>query len=183
MEINKYSLGKIYTIRHPASKKYYIGSTCQKYLSRYFNSNKSAYICGRLTKTVNKLFDIGVDDCYIELLENYPCNDKNELTKREGELIRLHKNNLVNKRIEGRTIKEYCVDNIETKKKYDEQYRIDNSETIKQKRKEYRIDNNDKLKQKQNEKHNCDCGGKYTNANKLQHIKTTKHKKYIESLN
>lgn len=194
MEINKYSLGKIYTIRHPDSEKYYIGSTCQKYLSRYFNKNKSHYISGWLTKTVNKLFDMGVDDCYIELLENYPCNDRNELSKREGELIRLHKNNIVNKRIEGRTpkeyYKEYCKNNNEKikqdKKEYREvnketlkQNRIDNKETLNEYIKEYRVANKDKL----NEKHNCECGGKYTHGNISVHIKSLKHKKYIESLN
>jgi hypothetical protein len=51
------------------------------------------------------------DDCYIELLELFPCNSKEELCKREGELQRLHIDKLVSKRIEGRTRKELLQTN------------------------------------------------------------------------
>ena len=51
------------------------------------------------------------DDAYIELIEECPCNDKNELNRREGQMIR--EMNCVNKRIEGRTGKEYREDNKE----------------------------------------------------------------------
>jgi len=47
------------------------------------------------------------DDCYIELLELFPCNSKMELEKREGELMRLHLSKIVNKHIEGRTKAEH----------------------------------------------------------------------------
>ena len=53
-------------------------------------------------------------DLYIEPLEHFPCQTKEELNKREGELIRIHKNNCVNRRIECRTSREYCEDNKET---------------------------------------------------------------------
>ena len=102
-----YQNGKIYTIRHPDIEKYYLGSTTQALSERFRGHKKNK------DTTVKQLFDLGIDQCYIELLENYPCNSKEELTKREGELIRLHKSNIVNRNIAGRTQKEWMVENKE----------------------------------------------------------------------
>jgi len=161
MNNNKYQLGKIYTIRHPDTDKFYIGSTCQEYLSRRFASHKSDYKSSKLniSKIVTSkiIFDFGFDDCYIELLESYPCNSKEELEKREGELIRLHKNNLVNKRVEGRNIKaygkEYSEEHNEEMKKYREEhkeeikkYREEHKEEIKKYNKKYREEHKEKMK-------------------------------------
>ena len=41
---------------------------------------------------------------------------------------------------------------------------------------------NDTNKDEINEKFDCECGGKYTHANKSAHIKSNKHLKFIESL-
>ena len=48
---------------------------------------------------------IGSDAFHIELIENRPCNNKDELRKREGELIR--ELGTLNARIEKRTNKQY----------------------------------------------------------------------------
>ena len=49
--------------------------------------------------------------CYIELIENFECNNRNELNKREGELIRQYKadNNyiVINKNIAGNHLERY----------------------------------------------------------------------------
>jgi hypothetical protein len=54
-------------------------------------------------------------DAYIELLEQYPCNSREELNRREGSYIR--KINCVNKNIAGRTKKQYRIDNADVIKK------------------------------------------------------------------
>jgi len=51
-------------------------------------------------------------DAYIELIEAYPCNNKEELCKREGEVMRATENT-VNKQLAGRTQKQYNKDNKE----------------------------------------------------------------------
>ena len=102
------------------------------------------------------------EDAYIELIERHPCLCREELLKREGEIIRATEN-CVNKRIEGRTTKEYYRDNIDKIKQYE---------------KEYYRDNIDKIKQQANQKHDCECGGKYTTGGKIQHFKTKKHGEY-----
>jgi hypothetical protein len=101
--VNKYQNSKIYTIRSHQTDLFYIGSTCNS-LSKRFNEHKS-----QNQTSSKKIIDYG--DAYIELLELFPCNSKIELNKREGELIRFYKDNIVNVKIDGRTPKEYCFDN------------------------------------------------------------------------
>jgi hypothetical protein len=118
--------GKIYTIRSPHTEKFYIGSTIQKYLSdRMYTHRKNN------TSSSSEIIKLG--DAYIELIENYKCNTKEELRKREGELIRLNKDNCVNKQIAGRSNKQWREEN----KEYIKQYKLDNEEKIKQYTKEY----------------------------------------------
>ncbi len=68
-------------------------------------------------------------DFYIELYEKYPCNDKAELCKREGEIIR--QIGTLNKCIAGRTKKEYIQDNVDKVKEYQKTYREVNAEKLK----------------------------------------------------
>jgi hypothetical protein len=191
METNKYSLGKIYTIRHPDTDKFYIGSTCEKYLSNRFAKHKSQYK-GILPKTrAVLLFDLGVDDCYIELLETYPCNNKAELEKREGELMRLHKDNIVNRKIEGRTKKEYRTDNKEIIKEHRKEYyetnkeQIDNQhkqyyEVTKDNKHQYYEANKEHILNRQKQLYTCVCGATIQHTEKPRHNKSKKHLKFME---
>jgi hypothetical protein len=144
--INKYNTAMIYTIRSPATERYYIGSTTQK-LCKRFSDHKVKYKLYLDAKhhfvTSFKILELG--DAYIELLEEYECDNKTQLEKREGEFIRIHKDNCVNKRIEGRTRVEYRIDNNDKLSKQYEQYRIDNKDKIKENNKQYRIDNKESL--------------------------------------
>jgi len=113
-----YSEGKIYAVKSKQIDKIYIGSTCQKinkrfgeHKSRYLNSDKNDDYKNR---SVNEILKF--DDAYIELLENFPCNNGIELKKREGEFIK--SNNCVNKLIAGRTNKEWDKENQDKVKEY-----------------------------------------------------------------
>ena len=108
----------------------------------------------------------------IVLIEEYPCQNKDQLHSRERFYIESIK--CVNKIIPTRTVKEYNELNKE-------------SMTIK--RKEYREKNSDKIKayrelirEERNAKSKCECGGKYTKANFCKHIKTDYHQKYLKSI-
>jgi len=118
--INKYQNGKIYTIRSHQTDLFYIGSTIQKLYQRF---SKHKHSLNSLSKEIIKY-----DDAYIELLEFFPCNNKDELNKREGELIRLHKNKCVNIRIEKRSDHEYYEDNKEKIKERNKQYKLNNKD-------------------------------------------------------
>ena len=49
------------------------------------------------------MIDVGVDNVYIELIEAFPCNTKEELLSKEGEWVR--KIGTLNRNIEGRPVK------------------------------------------------------------------------------
>jgi hypothetical protein len=137
-----YSKGQIYTIRcRNDDTLIYVGSTIQP-LHKRFYSHK---IDSKKEKCMNRLLYIEVNgdwtNWYIELYENYPCNSKNELEKKEGEVIRLIGN--LNAKIAGRDKKEYRIDNADKIKEKNKQYKIENANKIKQ----YYIDNSDKIKQ------------------------------------
>ena len=130
-EKNKYHGGKIYTLRSPSTDKIYIGSTTQSLAKR------------KALHKVNKHNEIAqLNDFYIELLENFKCENREELCKREGELIRAN-DKCINKCIAGITQKEYYIDNKENAKEYYE----NNKELIKEKRRAYYADNKEKEKE------------------------------------
>ena len=100
-KINKYQNGKIYNIKTIKTNKVYIGSTIEKINIRFskhkhnfkkFKDNKFEYI--------SSYEILKYEGCYIELIENYPCNSKTELEKREAFHIKNHKN-CVNIKIPG----------------------------------------------------------------------------------
>ena len=106
-----YQNGKIYKLWSPLGDLVYIGSTTQKLCYR-LGGHKKDYKCGYLQATSKLLFDeYGIENVKIELIENYPCNNKTELLRKEGEHIRA--NNCVNKCIAGRTKGEEYQDNKE----------------------------------------------------------------------
>lgn len=163
----EYQNGKIYTIRSFQTEKYYIGSTNHKTLSHRLSKHKSNYkIWLNDKKKYTTSFEIlKYDDCYIELLELCPCNIKAELHKREGELIREHKDSLVNNNIPSRTPKEY---------------QIDNKQKIKDCKAIYRIENKQKIKDYKTQSYHCECGRVIQIDKKARHCKTDIHTDLIK---
>ncbi len=151
-----YSNGKIYSIRfYDNDKLIYIGSTIQ-ILAVRFGGHKRDIKCS-LFQYIQEHYNADFKCCYMELLENYECNNKNELDKKEGEIIRKYKadNNfiVINKNIAGRTQKEYYQDyyqnNADKIKEQIKEYRKYNADKIKEHKKQYQIDNADKIKEYQ----------------------------------
>ena len=181
-----YANGKIYTIRSYLTDNIYIGSTTQSLTKRLsvHKANYKGFIAGNYRNTTSfEIIKFG--DAYIELIEECPCENRNQLCKREGELIRLTA--CVNKNIAGRTKAEYCDDNKEQIKEQLKEYREQNKDKIKEKKKEYYQDNKDKIKlyyqdnkDKINEKFVCECGGNYIHVNKAQHFKSKRHLKFVQ---
>ena len=83
-----YQLGKIYKIVCRITGEVYIGSTCEKTLARRLVAHRSAcnrYIENQEGSKFSSFQIIQRGDYYIELLENYPCNNSDELRKKERE--------------------------------------------------------------------------------------------------
>ena len=111
---NKYNNGKIYTIRCTDNNNLiYVGSTTQPLYKRWYEHKQ---IYNKEGKQYNKLLyikmrELGVDKFYIELYENFKCENIEQLHKKEGEIIRqiatLNKNIAYNEKTrEARNIKE-----------------------------------------------------------------------------
>lgn len=81
---NKYNNGKIYKLVCE-NGYYYIGSTIQK-LNLRFNHHKDIAKTSTL-RVYKHINNIGWDKVYIKLIDNYPCNNKNELNRKEIEYI------------------------------------------------------------------------------------------------
>tara|TARA_R110000868_G_C10487860_1_gene729927 strand:+ start:23 stop:586 length:564 start_codon:yes stop_codon:yes gene_type:complete len=83
--MTNYNNGQIYKIqRKGGSKDNYIGSTTKKYLSERMAGHRYAYEKKTQTCSSGILFDkYGIDNCEIVLIEKYPCNSKDELTRQE----------------------------------------------------------------------------------------------------
>ena len=157
-----YQKGKIYKLWSPQGNEIYIGSTVNS-LAKRLSQHKSYRDCN------SKYLFENYDDVKIELIEEYPCNNKMELNRKEGQHIR--NNKCLNTCIAGRTKKEYYQNNKERIKEKAKEYNKDNKEDIKEREKKYRENNKEHL----NKKFVCECGGKYTHQNKAAHSKTKIH--------
>ena len=182
-----YQLGKIYKMVSPQGLVY-IGSTCEKTLAIRKAKHHAHYISWKAGKchyiSSFKLFEESENEVDIVLLENSPCNNKDELHARER--YHIEHNICVNQRIAVRTQQEWIQNNNEKIKDYHRKYRQQNSEKIKEYNKDsqrkYRENNREKLNAQANRKCICDCGSSYTHCNKTQHEKTNKHQNYINKI-
>ena len=127
---NRYENSKIYKIVDNGFNKTYIGSTTQPLAQRLADHryNYRKYLNGKYSKTtVFSIFDeFGMDNCQIYLLEEYPCENRMQLHKKEGEYIL--NTDCVNKIVAGRTPQEYREQN----KDKTAQYRKDNKDKLNQ---------------------------------------------------
>lgn len=143
-QMPNYKAGKIYAIRSHQTDLVYIGSTTQplsKRLAEHKHKTK--------TKNISSKQLFSYEDVYIELIEDYPCETKEQLNRREGEIIR--NTNCVNKRIAGRTKKEHYEDNRETLIQEKRIYEKKNRDIILERRREYREKNRDRINEKKKE--------------------------------
>lgn len=116
----------------------------------------------------------------IFLVEDYPCERKEQLLMRERLYIENYE--CMNKVIPVRLYDEMIKIKKEYKKKRykeDEEYRNKMIETSSQ----YYHDNTERIKQYKNEKYTCECGGRFTKSHRARHRATKKHQKFISSHN
>jgi hypothetical protein len=148
-----YSLAKIYKLVSNKTEDIYIGSCLMRLSTRLSNHKHTSNHC-----VSKKLF---VNDAIITivLIENYPCNTKNELKARE--LFHITTNKCINKNKpfvcdipygDGKAYKkEYCAINAEQIKSFKKEYYVINAEHIKSKANEYYAINTEQMKSKAKE--------------------------------
>jgi len=210
--MDKYKNGKIYTIRYKNDDTLiYVGSTVVPLYKRLSNhktdSKNPKYEIRQLYKKMN---ETDMKDWYIELYEDFPCERKEQLNKREGQVIR--EIGTLNKQISGRTNKEWREENKEQikekkkehygdnkehyNKKNNEYYKL-NKEQILEKQKEYYKDNKEHHNKKNNEYREnnkekikehasvivlCDCGCSIQKQEIARHKRSNKHLDIMKKL-
>lgn len=139
-----YSKSKLYTIRcRTDDTLIYVGSTLNPLYKRWGDhKSRGNNINGKhynlyVYETIRD--NGGFDNFFIELHESYPCENKEELRKKEGEIIRLI--GTLNSQIAGRTIKEWCKNNTDYVKERNKIYNEEHKEEIKLQRSEHYKDN------------------------------------------
>ena len=198
-----FSKGKIYKITNDYNDDIYVGSTCDTLVRRFTcHKSNSKNINKQSTPLYKLINEIGFDRFRIQLICDYPCEDKYQLRQKEGEYIR--QIGTLNKQIEGRTKQEWCADNKEKRKEQGKIYRMENKEKIKkyleenqeklkEYQKQYRNDHVDKEKEnerKRNDYHQrkneirarmtCECGTDVCKRDLSKHFKTQKHINLME---
>ena len=124
-----YQNGKIYSVRSRSrTDLVYIGSTVRPLSERFASHNKP----GDKTRS-KQIIELG--DAYIELIEDYPCENIEQLNRREGQIQQSIE--CVNRCIAGRTKKEYAQDNKEHIKTRMARYCQDNKDILDVKHKQY----------------------------------------------
>ena len=151
-EDDKYNNGKIYKLVC-TDGYYYIGSTSQMLYLR-LNHHKSASKIGK-SCVYNHINMIGWDKVKIELIEDYPCNNKKELNKREEFYIDKFKSKLClnmisayrSKQNRKEKQKKYFESHKEDIMKYYREYNEENKEKIQTYKALYRLENKEKIQE------------------------------------
>jgi len=168
-----YNNGKIYKIINSENKVIYIGSTTEK-LCKRFSTHKHR---GNGNKII--------------LLENCPCNCREELIKKEQEFIEKYDNllNQLRAYISEEDYKEsmkeykkkYCEENKDKKSEKDKVYYEENKDNKLEKAKIYRGEHKVEISEKAKIKLVCECGCEIRKYDMNRHKKTKKHIKLMET--
>jgi hypothetical protein len=197
-----WSQGKIYRIisNNPEITICYYGSTCQK-LCRRMSSHRAAYKawCAGKKKSSYAIFpyfkQYGIEQFHIELVEDFSCDNEQQLLTQENIYIRGF--DCCNKKS--------AITTPEEKKEQARQWNLDNAEYVKQQRliyarenKEallaqrkihnpnYQDDENNRAKEYREkckaDKMTCICGCKISRTSLSKHLKTKKHISLVQDL-
>ena len=208
-----FSKTKIYKIvcKDVSIPELYVGHTT-KMIKRKYNHKDAC--CKEHKKEYNQYKyqfireNGGWDNFEFVVIEDYPCNNVEEATRRERYWVE-NLNATLNKTLPSRTSKEYYETHKEDIKEQRKEYREKNHDKILEKKKEYYYanqeeqklkskefrethqeyikeyktkwydENKERLSEKNKEKSKCECGMEYTKSNKSRHFKTQFHIDFI----
>lgn len=145
-----YQNSKVYILLNSSNNIAYIGSTVCELSKRMGEHRSNVTQPEKMNRPLYvAMREIGVPKFWISLLEEYPCENKVQLHKREGWHIQKHEGELYNLCVAGRERKEYLSQPIIQKKLHDyhKQYREDNVDKLKELGKDYRAKNEEKIKE------------------------------------
>lgn len=203
-----YKNGKIYKIVSNVTNDVYIGSTCSPLSQRLAEHRRkyNQYLNGKF-HYITSFKVLETNDYSIILMEDYPCEKKEQLLARERLYIQGCDTH-VNKNLPTRTNKEYRQDNQDYFKEYNrnrpnKQERLDkhkqyyeqkkdeileqqkeyyqnHKQDISKQRQDYYERNKEKISENKKTKYVCCCGSEIVKRQKVRHEKSLKHQSYIQ---
>ena len=184
---NKYRNSKIYAVKNNFSSEIYIGSTTTELCKRMVKHRCDAKQRPYLSKFYTYMNDNGIENFYIELVEEVKCENIEQLRKKEGEII--SEKGTLNERIAGRSRSEYIkIYSQNNRDKINEKRNERRKENIEKTREDYkkwgalyRQRHPERIKAWHQTKIDCECGGKYTLSHKAAHLKCKKHQKFLNN--
>lgn len=146
-----FSQGKVYVIRNIVNDKVYVGSTTQPLSKRMAWHRRDARL--RPYPLYEDMLAHGTHNFYIELLEAYPCENIEQLNKREGEYIRQLEaiTKGYNLKVAGRGKPEYYKENGEKIREKIYEYRKNNKAIIAETDKKHYESNKEEILKKKAE--------------------------------
>ena len=179
-----YRNSKIYRICSPNTDLVYYGSTTQPLAKRMGEHRAPSNKCSS-----DQVIDVG--GAYIVLVEDFPCDRKEQLNARERWYI--ENNECVNKHVPGRTRKEYYAANREKIKDDSNEYYAANREKAKnyasnhyaanrEKKRAYYKKNKEKKRAHKAELVMCMCCMVVPRGSMWKHKKSIEHTWYMEQL-
>jgi len=169
--VRNYQQAKIYCIKVNTEEEYlsYIGSSCKRLLSQRMNQHRQNF--NKWKKNPEKynfvssftLFEkYGIENCFIELIELFPCSCNDELRKKEREHIEKQECvNIIKKPI--RTMEEKIEDDKICKRNHDKIHKK-------------------KIAEKRKETFDCPCGSVCRKHEKARHERSKKHQYYLSTI-
>ena len=157
--------GKIYKIIHDQSNICYVGSTFDELRNR-FRQHKNSN--GKHSTSLTPFITLyGIEHFKIILIKEYEVIDRDHLKVYEqlwiNKLQCINQSNPFNCCLKQRS------------SEYSKKYYAANRDKISDHKKQYRASIQTKLKTK----HQCECSGQYTYANRAAHFRSKKHVKHL----
>ena len=174
-----YGQSKIYFVRNNKDDEVYVGSTCTLLCRRMSQHRCNAKrVKEGKSKITMRLYAhmnlIGIDEFYIEIYCEYPCTTKEQLKKKEGEIIRQF--GTLNRCIAGRTKQEWGIENVERLKVTKREDYVRNKDKRQAQNKINQEKNKDKKRARDTEEIYCTvCKYSVQRIYFKGHLKTQKH--------
>ena len=170
--------------------EFYIGST-------YDEKQRERHHKDHCNNENNKSYDLkvykfirangGMDNWIFKVIQRFPCENKIQLVEREQ-----YHYDLLNPALNMRRPYLSEEERKEERKKRKEERKEEISKLdaiyyqehiVERKiyREKYQKEHRDEIKEHKNQKNICECGGKYTNANKALHLETNRHKNFLKN--
>lgn len=192
-----YQQAKIYSIKVNTEEEYlpYVGSSCKRLLSQRMNQHRQHFKRWKenpgkygFTSSFTLFEKFGIHNCYIELIELFPCKGNDELKKKEREhiekkeCVNIVKRVIVTKEESKERVKTWMNENKDERQKYMKEYTEKKYDELLQKKRDYKIKNAEKIKEQIKERYVCDCGVESLLWNKKRHERSKKHLDYLTTI-